>query len=138
MRDGAEGEIERLRAETGVEDVMFKLPADPRVTKVGRWLRRSSLDELPQLLNVVKGDMSLVGPRPALPEEVMRYADWQADRLQVPPGMTGLWQISGRADLPFDDSVRLDLFYIENWSLAYDLYILSKTILVLLSHRGAY
>jgi exopolysaccharide biosynthesis polyprenyl glycosylphosphotransferase len=138
MRDGAEGEIERLRAETGVEDVMFKLPADPRVTKVGRWLRRSSLDELPQLLNVVKGDMSLVGPRPALPEEVMRYADWQVDRLQVPPGMTGLWQISGRADLPFDDSVRLDVFYIENWSLAYDLYILSKTILVLLSHRGAY
>jgi exopolysaccharide biosynthesis polyprenyl glycosylphosphotransferase len=138
MRDGADREVEQLRTEMGVEDVMFKLPADPRITKVGRWLRRSSLDELPQLLNVVKGDMSLVGPRPALPEEVTRYADWHADRLEVPPGLTGLWQISGRADLPFDDSVRLDLFYIENWSLAYDLYILAKTVLVLLSHRGAY
>ena len=138
MRDGADREVEQLRTEMGVEDVMFKLRADPRTTTIGRWLRRSSLDELPQLLNVVKGDMSLVGPRPALPEEVTRYADWHADRLEVPPGLTGLWQISGRADLPFDDSVRLDLFYIENWSLAYDLYILAKTVLVLLSRRGAY
>ena len=82
--------------------------------------------------------MSLVGPRPPLPAEVTRYEDWQFDRLEVPPGISGLWQVSGRSDLSFDDCVRLDLFYIENWSLAYDLYILAKTVPVLLSSRGAY
>jgi exopolysaccharide biosynthesis polyprenyl glycosylphosphotransferase len=138
MRPGAESMIEDLRAARGVENLMFKLRDDPRVTRVGRLLRRFSLDELPQLFNVVRGEMSLVGPRPPLPEEVTRYEDWQFDRLEVPPGITGLWQVSGRSDLTFDDCVRLDLFYIENWSLAYDLYILAKTLPVLVSQRGAY
>jgi len=138
MRRGADAEVAELRVERGVSDVMFKLPDDPRVTAVGRWLRKFSIDELPQLFNVVRGDMSLVGPRPPLPEEVTRYEDWHFDRLEAPPGITGLWQISGRSELSFDDCVRLDVFYIENWSLAYDLYILAKTVPVLLRHRGAY
>jgi lipopolysaccharide/colanic/teichoic acid biosynthesis glycosyltransferase len=111
---------------------------DPRVTRVGRFLRRYSLDELPQLWNVLKGEMSLVGPRPPLPREVEAYEDWQLDRLEVRPGITGLWQVSGRSELPFDEYVRLDLFYIENWSLAYDLFIVAKTIPMLLMARGAY
>jgi lipopolysaccharide/colanic/teichoic acid biosynthesis glycosyltransferase len=135
---GADAMVESLREEHGVSDLMFKLQKDPRTTRIGRLLRRYSLDELPQLINVVRGDMSLVGPRPPLPEEVTRYEDWQFDRLEVPPGITGLWQVSGRSDLSFDDCVRLDLFYIENWSLAYDLYILAKTIPSLVSQRGAY
>jgi lipopolysaccharide/colanic/teichoic acid biosynthesis glycosyltransferase len=138
MITGADRMVEDLRLSHGVEDVMFKLRRDPRVTSVGKILRKYSIDELPQLLNVVKGDMSLVGPRPPLPEEVTRYEDWQFDRLEVPPGITGLWQVSGRADLSFDDAVRLDLFYIENWSLSYDLFILAKTVPVLLTSRGAY
>jgi exopolysaccharide biosynthesis polyprenyl glycosylphosphotransferase len=138
MRRDADAQVEALRAARGVSDVMFKLKDDPRVTRVGRWLRRFSIDELPQLFNVVRGDMSLVGPRPPLPEEVTRYEDWHFDRLEAPPGITGLWQVSGRSDLPFDDCVRLDIFYIENWSLAYDLYILAKTVPVLLSSKGAY
>ena len=138
MRRDADRQVAELRQARGVTDVMFKLKDDPRVTVVGRVLRRYSLDELPQLFNVVRGDMSLVGPRPPLPEEVTRYEDWHFDRLEAPPGVTGLWQVSGRSDLPFDDCVRLDIFYIENWSLAYDLYILAKTIPVLLLKRGAY
>jgi lipopolysaccharide/colanic/teichoic acid biosynthesis glycosyltransferase len=108
------------------------------VTRVGRYLRRYSLDELPQLWNVLRGEMSLVGPRPPLPREVEAYEDWQLDRLEVRPGITGLWQVSGRSELPFDEYVRLDLFYIENWSLAYDLFILTKTVPMLLAARGAY
>jgi exopolysaccharide biosynthesis polyprenyl glycosylphosphotransferase len=138
MRTGADAEVERLRRQHGVSNLMFKLRDDPRVTPVGRALRRFSLDELPQLINVVRGDMSLVGPRPPLPEEVTAYEDWQFDRLEVPPGLTGLWQVSGRSELSFEDCVRLDLFYIENWSLAYDLYILARTLPVLVSHRGAF
>jgi exopolysaccharide biosynthesis polyprenyl glycosylphosphotransferase len=138
MQVGADRMVDELRAEHGVEDLMFKIKDDPRVTKVGRFLRKVSLDELPQLINVVIGDMSLVGPRPPLPEEVTRYEDWQFDRLEVPPGIIGLWQVSGRSYLSFEDCVRLDLFYIENWSLAYVLYILAKTIPVLVSKRGAY
>jgi lipopolysaccharide/colanic/teichoic acid biosynthesis glycosyltransferase len=138
MRTGADSEVDRLRQQHGVSDLMFKLRDDPRVTPVGRALRRFSLDELPQLINVLRGDMSLVGPRPPLPEEVTAYEDWQFDRLEVPPGLTGLWQVSGRSELSFEDCVRLDLFYIENWSLAYDLYILAKTLPVLLSRRGAF
>ena len=138
MQVGADLMVDELRAQHGVEGLMFKMKDDPRVTRVGRFLRKVSLDELPQLINVVIGDMSLVGPRPPLPEEVTQYEDWQFDRLEVPPGISGLWQVSGRADLSFEDCVRLDLFYIENWSLAYDLYILAKTIPVLLSKRGAY
>jgi exopolysaccharide biosynthesis polyprenyl glycosylphosphotransferase len=138
MVTGSDSMIEQLRIQHGVADVMFKLPADPRVTPVGRFLRRFSLDELPQLLNVIRGEMTLVGPRPPLPEEVASYDDWQFDRLEVRPGITGLWQVSGRSDLSFDECVRLDLFYIENWSLAYDLYIIAKTLPVLVSRRGAY
>ncbi len=138
MQVGADAMIETLRQEHQVDSLMFKMVNDPRVTGVGRRLRKFSLDELPQLINVIKGEMSLVGPRPPLPEEVTRYEDWQFDRLEVPPGISGLWQVSGRSDLSFDDCVRLDLFYIENWSLAYDLYILAKTIPVLVSKRGAY
>ncbi len=138
MHVGADAMVDSLREEHGVQDLMFKLQNDPRVTRVGRVMRKYSLDELPQLINVIRGDMSLVGPRPPLPEEVTRYEDWQFDRLEVPPGISGLWQVSGRSDLSFDDCVRLDLFYIENWSLAYDLYILAKTVPVLISQRGAY
>ena len=118
--------------------VLFKLKNDPRVTPVGRWLRAWSLDELPQILNVIKGDMSLVGPRPALPNEVATYEDWHRVRLEVRPGITGLWQVGGRSDLSFDDYVRLDLFYIENWSVTYDLYILGKTIPAVLMRKGAF
>src|SRR6266540_901577 len=117
---------------------LFKVREDPRVTRVGRWLRRFSVDELPQLLNVLKGEMSLVGPRPPLLGEVEAYEDWQLDRLEVRPGITGLWQVSGRSDLSFDEYVRLDLFYIENWSLAYDLFIVAKTLPLLLFPSGAY
>ncbi len=138
MQVGADQMINDLREQHGVETLMFKLKDDPRVTRVGRLLRKLSLDEFPQLINVIKGDMSLVGPRPPLPEEVTQYADWQFDRLEVPPGITGLWQVSGRSELSFDDCVRLDLFYIENWSIAYDLFILAKTLPALISSRGAY
>jgi exopolysaccharide biosynthesis polyprenyl glycosylphosphotransferase len=117
---------------------LFKIRDDPRVTPVGRLLRRWSIDEIPQLINVIRGDMSLVGPRPALPSEVMAYEDWHRDRLEVRPGMSGLWQVKGRSELPFDEAVRMDLFYIENWSVMYDLYILFKTPHAVLSRRGAY
>jgi exopolysaccharide biosynthesis polyprenyl glycosylphosphotransferase len=138
MRNGAEKEVQKLRDENGVSDLMFKMKDDPRVTRIGRFLRRFSLDELPQLINVIRGQMSLVGPRPPLAEEVAQYEEWQFDRLEVPPGITGLWQVSGRSELSFDECVRLDLFYIENWSLAYDFYIIAKSIPALLSQKGAY
>jgi exopolysaccharide biosynthesis polyprenyl glycosylphosphotransferase len=120
------------------DGLLFKMRRDPRVTSVGRFLRKTSLDELPQLFNVLAGTMSLVGPRPALPEEVDRYAESQRGRLRVKPGVTGLWQVNGRHDLVFDDYVRYDLFYVENWSLTMDLYILAKTIPALLTARGSY
>jgi exopolysaccharide biosynthesis polyprenyl glycosylphosphotransferase len=111
---------------------VYKLHQDPRVTRTGRWLRRTSLDELPQLLNVLRGDMSVVGPRPPIPYEVESYALWHRKRLDMKPGMTGLWQVSGRNRLSFDEMVRLDLFYIENWSLWLDLKIMLRTLPVLL------
>jgi lipopolysaccharide/colanic/teichoic acid biosynthesis glycosyltransferase len=117
---------------------MFKIPDDPRVTPLGRWLRRTSLDELPQLLNVLRGEMSLVGPRPPLPEEVQQYEPDVRRRLLVKPGLTGLWQISGRADLDWEESVRLDLRYVENWSLALDAVIVWKTLFALARRDGAY
>jgi exopolysaccharide biosynthesis polyprenyl glycosylphosphotransferase len=117
---------------------IFKISKDPRVTRLGRWLRRTSLDELPQLLNVLKGDMSLVGPRPPLPEEVERYEPWQMRRLDVKPGITCLWQISGRSRLGFDEWMRLDLEYIRHRSLALDLKILVRTLPAVLSREGAY
>jgi exopolysaccharide biosynthesis polyprenyl glycosylphosphotransferase len=117
---------------------LFKMTHDPRVTKVGRFLRKTSLDELPQLVNVLRGDMTVVGPRPPLPREVAQYEEWQMARLEVRPGITGLWQVSGRSELPFEDYVRLDLFYIENWSLAFDLFIIAKTLPTIVSRRGAH
>ncbi len=118
--------------------VLFKMRKDPRVTKAGSWLRRYSLDELPQLLNVLAGDMSLVGPRPVLPAEADRYADHMRRRLVVKPGITGLWQVNGRSDLAWDEAVRLDLRYVENWSLALDLQILWKTWSAVIRGHGAY
>lgn len=118
--------------------VLFKIRNDPRITRSGAWLRRWSLDELPQLMNVVTGDMSLVGPRPALPEEAALYGDHVRRRLAVKPGITGLWQVNGRADLSWDESVRLDLRYVENWSFVLDLQILWKTCAAVLRGSGAY
>jgi exopolysaccharide biosynthesis polyprenyl glycosylphosphotransferase len=138
MVAGADLMLEKLRDQNEADGPLFKLRNDPRVTRIGRFLRRYSIDELPQLINVLKGEMSLVGPRPPLAEEVALYSDWQLDRLEVRPGITGLWQVSGRSDLPFEEYVQLDLFYVENWSIAYDLYILSKTIPILIASRGAY
>jgi exopolysaccharide biosynthesis polyprenyl glycosylphosphotransferase len=135
---GADRMLDELQHRNEATGPMFKLRDDPRVTRVGRYLRRFSLDELPQLVNVLKGEMSLVGPRPALPSEVAAYEDWHLDRLEVPPGITGLWQIRGRSQLPFDAYVRLDLFYIENWSMAYDLYILAETLPAVFTRKGAY
>ena len=118
------------------DGLLFKISTDPRVTKVGRILRRWGLDELPQLYNVLLGDMSLVGPRPPLPEETERYDEWVRGRLRVKPGITGLWQVNGGHQLSFNDYVRYDLFYIENWSLVLDLYILARTVPALLLRRG--
>jgi exopolysaccharide biosynthesis polyprenyl glycosylphosphotransferase len=120
------------------DGVLFKIRSDPRITRVGGWLRRWSVDELPQFINVLLGDMSLVGPRPALPDEADRYAEHVRRRLMVKPGMTGLWQVNGRSDLPWEESVRLDLRYVENWSFVLDLQILWKTCSAVLSGSGAY
>jgi exopolysaccharide biosynthesis polyprenyl glycosylphosphotransferase len=127
-----------LLAQNGRDGLMFKMRRDPRVTAVGSVLRRYSLDELPQLLNVVRGDMSLVGPRPPLTSEYEHYHDAVFRRLRVKPGLTGLWQVSGRADLSWEESVRLDLRYVDNWSLALDLLILWKTARAVLGRSGAY
>ena len=138
MSVSAEAERTSLIADNEADGVLFKIQHDPRVTRVGRWLRRTSLDELPQLWNVVRGEMSLVGPRPALPDEVERYGVDPRRRLVVKPGMTGLWQVSGRSDLSWAESVRLDVRYVDNWSLAMDLGILVRTVRAVVSHRGAY
>jgi exopolysaccharide biosynthesis polyprenyl glycosylphosphotransferase len=134
----AEQRLAGLRELNEFDGVLFKMRRDPRITKIGARLRKWSLDELPQLFNVLLGDMSLVGPRPPLPDEAERYADHVRRRLVVKPGVTGLWQVSGRSDLSWDESVRLDLRYVENWSLALDLQILWKTIAVTLRGSGAY
>jgi exopolysaccharide biosynthesis polyprenyl glycosylphosphotransferase len=134
----AEARLAELRHLNEHDGVLFKIRDDPRVTPVGRWLRRFSLDELPQLLNVVSGQMSLVGPRPPLPQEVAAYADDVRRRLAVKPGMTGLWQVSGRSDLPWEEAVRLDLRYVENWSLSLDLVILLRTMTAVVRSSGAY
>ena len=124
--------------DSDVDGPLFKLRDDPRVTPVGRVLRRWSLDELPQLFNVIAGDMSLVGPRPPLPAEVAKYGNDVRRRLLVKPGLTGLWQVSGRSDLPWEECVRLDLRYVENWSVSLDLLILVRTVFAVLRGRGAY
>lgn len=138
MVKDAERQLPKLRSRNEATGPVFKMKNDPRVTRVGKWLRRTSLDELPQFCNVLWGDMSLVGPRPPLPEEVARYNRQQRRRLAVKPGITGPWQISGRSDISFDEWVKLDLYYIQNWSLLLDLTILLKTTLVVFSRRGAY
>ncbi|WP_166241162.1 sugar transferase [Paenibacillus turpanensis] len=127
--------LEKNDADGGI---VFKMKSDPRVTKIGKFIRKFSIDELPQLFNVLKGEMSLVGPRPPLPHEVELYDDWEWRRLEVLPGITGLWQVSGRSDLSFQQWVNLDVYYIENWSLGLDLKILFKTIPVVLKGEGAY
>jgi exopolysaccharide biosynthesis polyprenyl glycosylphosphotransferase len=134
----AERRLAELREMNEFDGVLFKMRRDPRVTPVGARLRKWSLDELPQLFNVLLGEMSLVGPRPPLPDEAALYADHVRRRLVVKPGLTGLWQVSGRSDLTWEESVRLDLRYVENWSLALDLQILWKTVFVLIRGRGAY
>jgi exopolysaccharide biosynthesis polyprenyl glycosylphosphotransferase len=138
MRPDADRQLDMLRHHNEATGPLFKMRRDPRVTRVGRILRRWSLDELPQLLNVLRGEMSLVGPRPPLPSEVEQYEDWQMGRLRAVPGLTGLWQVSGRSEVPFHDMVRLDLHYIRNWSLGLDLEILMRTIPAVLTNRGAY
>ncbi|MFJ8694834.1 sugar transferase [Streptomyces roseolilacinus] len=120
------------------DGLMFKMRRDPRVTRVGRFLRRTSLDELPQLFNVLRGDMSLVGPRPPLPEEVADYDATALRRLRVRPGMTGLWQVSGRSDLSWDETIQLDLHYVDNWSFSSDLDVMSRTLRAVVDGRGAY
>jgi exopolysaccharide biosynthesis polyprenyl glycosylphosphotransferase len=134
----AEARLAELRAHNEFDGVLFKMRRDPRITAIGAHLRKYSFDELPQLLNVVRGEMSLVGPRPALPDETARYADHVRRRLVVKPGLTGMWQVNGRSDLSWEESVRLDLRYVENWSFALDLQILWKTITVILRGSGAY
>ncbi|GAB3022463.1 hypothetical protein GCM10011376_27900 [Nocardioides flavus (ex Wang et al. 2016)] len=137
---GVDAEAQRTALSDSNEKdaVLFKIQLDPRITPLGRVLRKYSLDELPQLWNVVRGDMSLVGPRPALPGEVARYDVDPRRRLVVKPGVTGLWQVSGRSDLSWEESVRLDLRYVDNWSLGLDLAILARTVRAVLGHRGAY
>lgn len=134
----AEQRLEMLKDKNETSGNMFKIKKDPRVTRFGRFIRKTSIDELPQLFNVLRGDMSLVGPRPPIVREVAKYDAWQNLRLSVKPGLTGLWQISGRSDLGFEEMVRLDLKYIRERSFRYDLIIILKTIPVLLSDSGAY
>ncbi|HCT77270.1 MAG TPA: UDP-phosphate galactose phosphotransferase [Micromonosporaceae bacterium] len=138
MSADAEARLGELRDLNEGDGVLFKMRHDPRITRTGRWLRRYSIDELPQLFNVLLGQMSLVGPRPPLPCEVAAYADDVRRRLAVKPGMTGLWQVSGRSDLPWEEAVRLDLRYVENWSLSMDVVIMLRTLTAVIRSSGAY
>ena len=138
MVQDADKKLAELLKYNEVNGNMFKMKNDPRVTKVGAFLRKHSLDELPQLWNVVLGNMSLVGPRPPLPREVADYTDYDLQRLIVKPGCTGLWQVSGRNDVDFNEMVELDLEYIQKSSLVFDIVILFKTVLVVLMPNGAY
>ncbi|MER5757101.1 exopolysaccharide biosynthesis polyprenyl glycosylphosphotransferase [Streptomyces sp. NPDC002088] len=138
MRVGADRQKAELAQNNEHDGPMFKMRRDPRVTRVGHWLRRASLDELPQLVNVLKGDMSLVGPRPPLADEVAHYTPVEWRRLSVRPGMTGLWQISGRSDLSWDETVQLDLSYVDNWSITSDVDVMARTFRAVVDGRGAY
>lgn len=131
-------EILKSLKNQGPNEVMFKMEKDPRITKIGHFIRRFSIDELPQLWNVLRGDMSLIGPRPALPREVALYAPHVHRRLEVRPGLTGLWQVSGRSNLSWDDTVRLDLYYVDNWSMTQDVSIMAQTAKAVLFSNGAY
>ena len=137
MVDNAEQARFELETLNEMDGPVFKLSRDPRRTAVGKFLRKFSIDEFPQFYNVLRGDMSLVGPRPPLPQEVARYERWQRRRLSMKPGITCLWQISGRNEVSFQDWMKLDLTYIDNWSLLLDLKILLKTVPVVLLGRGA-
>lgn len=130
--------MERIKHLNEMEGAVFKIKNDPRITRVGRFLRKTSLDELPQLINVLRGEMSLVGPRPPLPEEVERYSSYDLLRLQVKPGCTGLWQVSGRNRLHFAEMVEMDLDYIERRSVWLDIKLIAKTVIVMFKAKDAY
>jgi lipopolysaccharide/colanic/teichoic acid biosynthesis glycosyltransferase len=138
MQTDAEQRLADLESLNEASGALFKIREDPRLTRVGRFLRRFSLDELPQLINVLRGEMSLVGPRPLPVRDFELLEDWHRKRYLVLPGMTGLWQVSGRSELDFDDLVRLDFVYLERWSLALDFAIIVKTLPAVLSRRGAF
>lgn len=138
MVDGADQMQAKLAKMNEADGPLFKIKEDPRTTRVGRFLRRTSLDELPQIINVMRGEMSWVGPRPGTPDEVAQYEPWQRKRLTVLPGVTGLWQVSGRSNIPFAEMCLLDIFYIENWSLDLELRIILRTIPSVLLGRGAF
>ncbi|WP_353949385.1 sugar transferase [Sporolactobacillus sp. Y61] len=138
MVTNAEQLLVKLLEKNDTNGAMFKMKNDPRVTRIGRFIRRTSIDELPQLVNVLRGDMSLVGPRPPLPREVIDYSEYDKQRLIVRPGCTGLWQVSGRSDLGFKDMVQLDLTYIQNRSIWTDIKIIFKTLGVMVESKHAY
>jgi exopolysaccharide biosynthesis polyprenyl glycosylphosphotransferase len=138
MYEDAEARQEELEAMNEADGAVFKIKNDPRITPVGRFIRRWSIDELPQLINVLKGEMSLVGPRPLPVRDFERMSEMHKERLAAIPGMSGYWQISGRSNLSFEDMVRLDLYYIENWSLSFDIKIIFKTLGAVLKREGAY
>lgn len=138
MVDNAELLIDNLEDKNEVSGPMFKMKDDPRITKIGRFIRKTSIDELPQLFNVLMGDMSIVGPRPPLPREIVKYESWHNLRLSVKPGLTGLWQVSGRNSVGFEEMVRLDLKYIRERSLKYDLKIILKTVPVIFGDCKAF
>jgi len=138
MYEDADRVLPTLWHQNEAQGPIFKMKDDPRITLIGKFLRRTSLDEIPNLINVIQGDMSLVGPRPPLPSEVAQYEEWQKGRLAIKPGMTGLWQVHGRSNLSFDEGVLMDLYYIENWSLRLYFQILFRTIPAVLFSRGAY
>lgn len=130
--------LSKLKEQNGVEGPMFKMKDDPRITKVGHFIRKHSLDELPQFLNVIKGDMSLVGPRPPLPLEVAKYSDYDKQRLLVTPGCTGLWQATERNDVGFSEMVQLDIEYIKKENFLFDLWIIWKTIQIIIKPNSSY
>jgi exopolysaccharide biosynthesis polyprenyl glycosylphosphotransferase len=138
MYRDAEARRAALASRNEMSGPVFKIKDDPRVTPVGRWMRRFSIDELPQFWNVLSGDMSLVGPRPPIPEEVKKYERWQRRRLSMKPGITCLWQVSGRNAVDFDDWMKLDLAYIDTWSLRLDVQILLRTVPVVITAKGAH
>lgn len=138
MVDGADKMLEKLKKQNEATGPIFKMKRDPRVTTLGRVLRKFSIDELPQIFNVILGDMSIVGPRPPIPVEVAKYEEWHKQRLNITPGMTGLWQVSGRSDLTFEEMVKLDIFYIENWNMWLDLKVIMRTFGAVLFAKGAY
>ena len=138
MREDAEQLRASLADRNQADGPLFKIENDPRRTRVGAWLRRLSLDELPQFWNILRGDMSLVGPRAPLPEEVDQYEEWQMKRLIVKPGLTGLWQVNGRSNVPFEEMVMMDIYYIDNWSLGLDINLIIRTIPAVIGRDGAY